>query len=183
MNFAKCIERRYSGISRQNLQRHIRFCCRVLSADSSAHVILSNSSRIPIWKRKFRTKPDCLELQISAGHLGRMVVEKAAADIEAKGIHFKRKFTPKRGVLTRIITSHEIDDIFTPRIIADIIISVGRLVDPDAINCSMEYQCKFEDGCTVQQGDPVTFGKAYTLGQTLGRAAGVAARLFKKDMN
>jgi hypothetical protein len=99
MNFAKYIERKYSGISRQDLQRHIRFCCRVLSVDSSALVFLSNSGRIPIWKRKFKTKPDCLELQISAGHLGRMVVEKVAADLEAKDIHFKRKLTPKAKVV------------------------------------------------------------------------------------
>jgi hypothetical protein len=179
MNSAEYIERKYSGISRHDLRRHVCFCSRARAADSSAVVVLSNSGRIPIWKRKFKTKPDCRELQISAGHVGRTVVEKAAAELERKGIQFKRKFTQKRRALSRIITSHEIDDVFTPKVIADIIVSVSALIDPDDKKFSMEYLCSFEEGCAVEDGDPVTFDVAYKLGHSIGQVAGVVARLFK----
>lgn len=164
----------------QDLQRHIRFCSRVLAADSSVDVVFSNGGLIPIWKRKFKTKPDCLELQISAGHLGRSVVEDAAAELKAKGIDFKSRFTKKRRALSRITTSHEIGDIFTPKAVIDIIASVSEIVDADTENFSMEYWSKFEEDCAVEGGDPVTFGSAYKLGHFIGRAMGVVAKLFKQ---
>ena len=180
MNSVECIDRKYSGLSRQDLQKHIRFCSRVLAADSSAHAVLPNAGIIPIWKRKFKTKPDCLELQISAGHLERSVVETAAAELEARGINFKSRFTKKRGALSRITISHEVGDTFTPKAIADIIVSVSKIVDPITENFSMEYWSNFEKECEVEEGDPVTFGLAYKLSHLIGHTMGVAARLFKQ---
>ena len=181
MNSADHIERRYSGISKQELQQHIRFCCRALAADSSVDVVFDgDSGRIPIWKRKFKTKTDCLELQISTGHLGREVVERIAAEFQSNCIEFKIKYTQKRRALSRVTTSHEIDDVFTPKEIVGIIVSVGSLCEQPSHDFSIEYFCKFEKSYLIGDDDPVRFKTAYRLGHSIGNIAGNMGRLFKK---
>lgn len=179
MNLAQHIERLYSGLSRQDLQRHIQFCGRVLAADSSVQVVLSNGGRIPIWMRKTKTKPVRLEVQISAGHLGRSVVEKVAEHLESGGVEFKRRFTQKRKELSRITTAHEVGDAFRSRAVTDIISSVSQVAGADSDVFSVEYVSRFEEGCVVEDGDPVVFGPAYRLGHALGHTAGAVARLFR----
>lgn len=180
MTTADYIQRYYSGLKPKDLVQHIRFCGRALAKDSSAEIVLNNGKgRIPIWKRKYKTKPNCLELQISAGHIGRHVVEAAAIHFEDKGIQFKTKLTPKRKVLSRVITSHEIDNVFTPKIVTDIIVMVSGLCGNEPSDFSIEYYCKFEDGCTVEESDPVNFSKTYRVGYSIGRIAGAVIRPFK----
>ena len=175
-----CIKRKYSGITRHELEKHIRFCCRALARDSSVDVIFPHTSgRVPIWMRKYKTKADCLELQISSGHLGRSVVEKAASGLESKGVEFKRRFTKKRRALSRIITSHEVEDVFTPKFISDIIVLISKFSKGRPNKFSIEYAGKLEKGCIISDDDPVEFGIAYKAAFSIGHATGSIAKLFK----
>ncbi|MDJ0818751.1 MAG: hypothetical protein QNJ58_21255 [Desulfobacterales bacterium] len=129
--------------------------------------------------RKYKTKADCLELQISSGHLGRFVVEKAASSFESKGIEFKRRFTKNRRALSRIITPHEVEDVYTPKMISDIIVLISNLSKRRQNKFSIEYTCRFEKGCIISDDDPVEFGIVYKTAFFIGHAAGSIAKMFR----
>ena len=168
------VERRYSDLSRNELMQHLSFCCRALANDRSANLILSTGGRIPIWKRKYKRKSDCIELQFSSGHLGRNSVLKISHVFDKEIIEYKSRFAQKKGHLSRLTTTHDSDDKLTPSAVACIITLVYQSLDLEAKNFEIEYCGGFDDKYVLSEDDPVELTKAskigYSIGSFLGRA-------------
>ena len=183
MNEADYIVMEYPGISREDLQRHVRFCCNALAAEKVAYVELPNNFvYFALKKRKFKRKPHCLELQIR--HLGSVVggdiVPQMFSALEEREIEFECRYTKGLKTLSSITTSHTIDDVFTPQIITEIIVNIHEVMNVASDTFTMTYHVgSFEDACSISQDDPVKFPPSFKVGRATGRFVGTVVKVFK----
>lgn len=183
MNEVDNIVMEYPGISREDLQRHVRFCCKALAAEKLAYVALPNNMvYFAIKKRKFKKKPHCLELQIR--YLGSVIesdiVPKIFSALEEKGVECTCRYTKGLKTLSRITTSHTIENVFTPQIMTDIIVHIHEIMNVASDTFTMTYHVgSFEDGCSITHDDPVTFPPSFKLGRATGRFVVTVVEWFK----
>lgn len=181
MNEADGIVRTYSSLSQDELVQHVRFCGNALASNASVTVTFTNDAEwVSIRKRTFKTKTACLELQISAGHFGYPIIQQMSAVLEQKGFEVKRRLTKKRKILSKVITVHDIENVFTPKVIVDIIVHLQNMVGVSANNFTITYWGQFKEGYSVGEYDPVEFTKAFKIGRAHGRFLATVARLFKR---
>jgi hypothetical protein len=183
MNEADYIVMEYPGISREDLQRHVRFCCKALAAEKLAYIALpNNSAYFALKKRKFKRTPHCLELQIRC--LGSVIegeiVPKIFSVLEEKGFEYTCQYTKGLKTLSRITTSHTIDNVFTPKIMTDIIVNIQEVMNVASDNFTITYWAgSFEDGCSISHDDPVKFPPSFKVGRATGRFVVTVIGLFK----
>lgn len=162
-----------------DLHLHVDFCVRALKEDRSADVILpQNSGRIPIWKRKLKTKEDRLEVQLSAGHLDRGAIQRVAEDLDEIGIEFKRSYTAKRKKLSRITTIHGANSLSTNDEILKIIKLVSNYLNISTGIFSIEYLGSVSEDYVIQEDDPVRLSSSYKAGKAIGRKIGAVFSIF-----
>ena len=91
---------------------------------------------------------------------------------DRKSIEYKATFTPKRRELSRVTTYHESRDIFTPRIVVDIIALVYQALCLKEKTFSIQYVGEFDNSYVLSEDDPVKLTKSYKMGKAFGRSLG-----------
>jgi hypothetical protein len=183
MNEADYIVMEYPGISREDLQRHVRFCCKALAAEKVAYVALpNNSAYFALKKRKFKRTPHCLELQVRC--LGSVlegeIIPNMFSALKEREIEFECGYTKGLKTLSRITTSHTIENVFTPQIITDIIVTIHEVMNVASDTFTMSYRVgSFEEGCSISHDDPVKFPPSFKAGRVTGRFVVTVIEWFK----
>ena len=160
------------------MQRHIAFCARALADGGAAEISFTDRSEVmPLWMRRYRKRPDVLELQLSRGHLGRSAVAELDAEFALQDLDCARKFTPKTKLLSRILVNFPAADAFTPLAVLNSLEAIVRVlgVQPP-FAYSVWHRGPFDSAYAFAADDPIHLPLSFRAGRAVGRTLGRTIR-------
>ena len=157
---------------------HIAFCARALASGGAADICAGDRSEVvPLWMRRYRTRSDMLELQLSSGHLGRSVVARLDAEFARHGVACIRRFTSKTRRLSRLLVRYSADDPFTPLAVVNTLDTVSDILGlHPPFSYYICHRGPFDAAYVFTSDDPVGSTFSYRAGYGVGCVLGKIAR-------
>ena len=168
----------FASVPPGRMPDHIAFCVRALASGGAAEICAGDRSEImPLWMRRYRTRPDVLELQLSSGHLGRSAVARLDAEFARDDVTCIRRFTSKRRQLSRLLVRYSADDPFTPLAVVNTLDTVSDILGfHPPFSYHVCHRGPFDPAYVFTSDDPVGQTFSYRAGYGVGHVLGKIAR-------